>query len=112
MPSNEGRGYVLRRIMRRAMRHTHLLGATDPVIYKLVDYLCKEMGDAFPELNKENTLIKNTIKDEEIKFKDTLDRGLNLLENEIDNKVSNVLAISFLSTTRSTCPLSLKYSLV
>ena len=52
MPSNEGRGYVLRRIMRRAMRHTHLLGATDPVIYKLVDYLCKEMGDAFPELNR------------------------------------------------------------
>lgn len=89
MPSNEGRGYVLRRIMRRAMRHTHLLGATDPVIYKLVDYLCKEMGDAFPELNRENTLIKSTIKDEEIKFKDTLDRGLNLLKNEIDNKVSN-----------------------
>ncbi|MDC1356955.1 alanine--tRNA ligase [Pseudomonadota bacterium] len=89
MPSNEGRGYVLRRIMRRAMRHTHLLGATDPVIYKLVDYLCKEMGEAFPELNKENNLIKNTIKDEEIKFKDTLDRGLNLLKNEIDNRISN-----------------------
>lgn len=89
MPSNEGRGYVLRRIMRRAMRHTHLLGATDPVIYKLVDYLCKEMGEAFPELNKENSLIKNTIKDEEIKFKDTLDRGLNLLKNEIDNRISN-----------------------
>ena len=89
MPSNEGRGYVLRRIMRRAMRHTHLLGATDPVIYKLVDYLCKEMGDAFPELNKENLLIKSTIKDEEIKFKDTLDRGLNLLKNVIDNKISN-----------------------
>ena len=89
MPSNEGRGYVLRRIMRRAMRHTHLLGATDPVIYKLVDYLCKEMGEAFPELNTENSLIKNTIKDEEIKFKDTLDRGLNLLKNEIDNRISN-----------------------
>ena len=88
MPSNEGRGYVLRRIMRRAMRHTHLLGATDPVIYKLVDDLCKEMGDAFPELNTENKLIKSTIRDEEIKFKDTLDRGLNLLNNEIDNKIS------------------------
>ena len=88
MPSNEGRGYVLRRIMRRAMRHTHLLGATDPVIYKLVDDLCKEMGDAFPELNTENDLIKSTIKDEEIKFKYTLDRGLNLLNNEIDNKIS------------------------
>ena len=89
MPSNEGRGYVLRRIMRRAMRHTHLLGATDPVIYKLVDYLCKEMGDAFPELNTEKSLIKSTIRNEEIKFKDTLDRGLNLLKNEIDNKISN-----------------------
>ena len=88
MPSNEGRGYVLRRIMRRAMRHTHLLGSIDPVIYKLVPFLNKEMGEAFPELNTAQSIIQNTIKEEEYKFKDTLDRGLNLLKAEIDNKVS------------------------
>ena len=88
MPSNEGRGYVLRRIMRRAMRHTHLLGATDPVIFKLVDFLSNEMGIAFPELITEKSMIKKTIKDEEIKFKDTLERGMSLLKNEIDSKVS------------------------
>ncbi|MDC0227809.1 alanine--tRNA ligase [Alphaproteobacteria bacterium] len=89
LPSNEGRGYVLRRIMRRAMRHTHLLGAKDPVIYKLVDSLNNEMGDAFPELINQKKIILNTIKDEEIKFKDTLDRGMTLLMNEIDTKVTS-----------------------
>ncbi len=88
LPSNEGRGYVLRRIMRRAMRHTHLLGALDPTIYKLVEYLIKEMGEAFPELITQKLIIEKTIRDEEIKFKDTLDRGMSLLLNEIDNKVS------------------------
>ncbi len=88
MPSNEGRGYVLRRIMRRAMRHTHLLGSIDPVIYKLVPFLNKEMGEAFPELNMGQSIIQNTIKEEELKFKDTLDRGMSLLKAEIDNKVS------------------------
>ena len=89
LPSNEGRGYVLRRIMRRAMRHTHLLGALDPVIYKLVEYLIREMGDAFPELIAQKSIIEKTINDEEIKFKDTLDRGMSLLMNEIDEKVSS-----------------------
>ena len=89
LPSNEGRGYVLRRIMRRAMRHTHLLGALDPVIYKLVEYLIKEMGEAFPELVTQKLIIEKTIREEEIKFKDTLDRGMSLLLNEIDEKVSS-----------------------
>ena len=89
LPSNEGRGYVLRRIMRRAMRHTHLLGASDPVIFKLVKYLIEQMGDAFPELISQRLTIENTIKDEEIKFKDTLDRGMSLLMNEVDKKVSS-----------------------
>jgi len=89
LPSNEGRGYVLRRIMRRAMRHTHLLGALDPTIYKLVEYLIKEMGEAFPELVTQKLIIEKTIREEEIKFKDTLDRGMSLLLNEINDKVSS-----------------------
>ena len=89
LPSNEGRGYVLRRIMRRAMRHTHLLGATEPVIFKLVNYLNIEMGEAFPELNINSKAIESTIYEEETKFKDTLDRGMNLLMKEIDSKVSS-----------------------
>ncbi|MDB9916026.1 alanine--tRNA ligase [Alphaproteobacteria bacterium] len=89
MPSNEGRGYVLRRIMRRAMRHTHLLGSKDPIIYKLVPFLNKEMGNAFPELDVGQSIIQNTIKEEEFKFKDTLDRGMYLLKAEIDKKVSS-----------------------
>ena len=88
LPSNEGRGYVLRRIMRRAMRHTHILGATDPIIYKLVNYLIKEMGNAFPELKTNKDVIEKTINDEEIKFKDTLDRGMSLLMKEVDKKIS------------------------
>src|SRR5210317_1373900 len=88
LPSNEGRGYVLRRIMRRAMRHTHILGATDPIIYKLVNYLIKEMGNAFPELKKHKDVIEKTINDEEIKFKDTLDRGMSLLMKVVEKKVS------------------------
>ena len=88
LPSNEGRGYVLRRIMRRAMRHTHILGATDPIIYKLVNYLIKEMGNAFPELKTHKDVIEKTINDEEVKFKDTLDRGMSLLMKVVDKKVS------------------------
>jgi alanyl-tRNA synthetase len=88
MPSNEGRGYVLRRIMRRAMRHTHLLGSTDPIISKLVPFLINEMSEAFPELKNGQNVIEETIKQEELKFKDTLDRGLSLLKAEVDNKVS------------------------
>ena len=82
LPSNEGRGYVLRRIMRRAMRHAHILGAQDPVIYKLVPTLVHEMGDAFPELVRAQPLITETLKLEESRFKKTLGTGLKLLDDE------------------------------
>ncbi len=81
-PSNEGRGYVLRRIMRRGMRHAHLLGAKEPLIYKLVSELVKQMGVAYPELVQAETLITETLKLEETRFKQTLDRGLRLLDEE------------------------------
>jgi len=80
MPSNEGRGYVLRRIMRRAMRHAHLIGAIDPMIFKLVPTLVTQMGQAFPELVRAEAMIKETLKLEETRFKTTLDRGLKLLD--------------------------------
>jgi len=83
MPSNEGRGYVLRRIMRRAMRHAHLLGAKDPVMHQLVPNLVGLMGQAFPELGRAQPLIEETLKLEETKFKQTLDRGLRLLDDEL-----------------------------
>jgi alanyl-tRNA synthetase len=83
LPSNEGRGYVLRRIMRRAMRHVHKLGIKDPHMFRLVDCLENEMGDSFHELKRANSLIKNTLKDEEIKFRETLERGLGLLDESI-----------------------------
>ncbi|WP_343718282.1 alanine--tRNA ligase, partial [Inquilinus sp.] len=82
MPSNEGRGYVLRRIMRRAMRHAHLIGARDPVMYRLVPALVRQMGAAYPELVRAEALITETLKLEETRFKQTLDRGLRLLEDE------------------------------
>ncbi|TNE38598.1 MAG: alanine--tRNA ligase [Alphaproteobacteria bacterium] len=82
LPSNEGRGYVLRRIMRRAMRHAHILGAKEPMIWKLVPKLVSEMGEAFPELHRAESLITETLKLEETRFKETLDRGLKLLEDE------------------------------
>ncbi|MFV2052900.1 alanine--tRNA ligase [Aliiroseovarius sp. YM-037] len=83
MPSNEGRGYVLRRIMRRAMRHAHLLGAQDPVMYRLVPELVTQMGQAFPELGRAQPLIEETLKNEETRFQQTLDRGLRLLDDEL-----------------------------
>ncbi|AOZ54517.1 Alanyl-tRNA synthetase, class IIc:Phosphoesterase, DHHA1:Alanyl-transfer RNA synthetase [Ketogulonicigenium vulgare] len=83
MPSNEGRGYVLRRIMRRAMRHAHMLGAKDPVMYRLVPALVREMGAAYPELNRAQALIEETLRAEETRFKQTLDRGLRLLDDEL-----------------------------
>ncbi|HEV3491128.1 MAG TPA: alanine--tRNA ligase [Reyranella sp.] len=82
LPSNEGRGYVLRRIMRRAMRHAHILGAQEPVVYKLVPVLVHEMGDAFPELVRAQPLITETLKLEEGRFKKTLGTGLRLLDDE------------------------------
>lgn len=80
MPSADGRGYVLRRIMRRAMRHAHLLGAKDPVMHRLVPALIREMGAAYPELGRAQTLIEETCLNEETRFRTTLDRGLKLLD--------------------------------
>jgi len=83
MPSNEGRGYVLRRIMRRAMRHAHQLGCEEPLMYKLVPTLVSQMGGAYPELVRAQALITENLKSEEERFKQTLGRGLKLLEEEI-----------------------------
>ena len=84
MPSNDGRGYVLRRIMRRAMRHAHLLGAKDPLMYRLVPALVQQMGAAYPELGQAQALIEETLHQEETRFKQTLDRGLKLLDDELE----------------------------
>jgi alanyl-tRNA synthetase len=80
LPSNEGRGYVLRRIMRRAMRHAHLLGARDPLMHRLVPALVAEMGQAYPELGRAQPLIEETLEREEIQFRRTLSNGLKLLD--------------------------------
>ncbi|MCH7931940.1 MAG: alanine--tRNA ligase, partial [Proteobacteria bacterium] len=82
MPSNEGRGYVLRRIMRRAMRHAHMMGCDEPMMWRLVPALVSQMGQAYPELGRAEALITETLKLEETRFKQTLDRGLRLLEVE------------------------------
>ncbi len=83
LPANEGRGYVLRRIMRRAMRHAHLLGAQDPLMHRMVSALTAEMGNAFPELIRAKPLIEETLLREETNFRRTLDKGLKLLDAEI-----------------------------
>ncbi|MCH8189528.1 MAG: alanine--tRNA ligase, partial [Proteobacteria bacterium] len=83
MPSNEGRGYVLRRIMRRAMRHAHMIGCTEPLMWRLVPALVTEMGQAFPELGRAEALITETLKLEEGRFKRTLERGLRLLDEAV-----------------------------
>ncbi|HVV27747.1 MAG TPA: alanine--tRNA ligase [Rhizomicrobium sp.] len=80
LPSNEGRGYVLRRIMRRAMRHAHLLGTKEPLMHRLVPALVAEMGSAYSELGRSEALIAETLKLEEIRFRETLARGLKLLD--------------------------------
>jgi alanyl-tRNA synthetase len=80
LPANEGRGYVLRRIMRRAMRHAHLLGAADPLMHRLVGGLVQEMGTAYPELGRARPLIEETLLREETRFRQTLDKGLRLLD--------------------------------
>jgi alanyl-tRNA synthetase len=82
LPSNEGRGYVLRRIMRRAMRHAHMMGARDPVIYRLVPTLVRQMGAAYPELVRAEPLIAETLLLEEQRFRQMLERGLHLLGEE------------------------------
>jgi alanyl-tRNA synthetase len=82
LPSNEGRGYVLRRIMRRAMRHAELLGAKDPLMWRLVPALTREMGQAYPELLRAEALITETLKLEETRFRRTLERGLAILDEK------------------------------
>ena len=82
LPSNEGRGYVLRRIMRRAMWHARLLGAQEPLMHRLVSALVRQMGEAYPELVRAQSLITETLKLEETRFRKTLDRGLGLLNDE------------------------------
>ena len=83
MPSNDGRGYVLRRIMRRAMRHVHLLGVKDPMMHRLVPALVSQMGAAYPELVQAQALIQETLQLEETRFRQTLERGLKLLDDEV-----------------------------
>ncbi len=82
LPSKEGRGYVLRRIMRRAMRHAHILGCAEPLMWRLVPALVRQMGTAYPELGRAEALITETLKLEETNFKQTLERGLKLLDEE------------------------------
>ncbi|MBU6420377.1 MAG: alanine--tRNA ligase, partial [Proteobacteria bacterium] len=88
LPSNEGRGYVLRRIMRRAMRHAHMMGAKEPLMYRLVPALTRQMGQAFPELNQAEALITETLQLEENRFRAMLDRGITLLKDESANIAS------------------------
>ena len=82
-PSNEGRGYVLRRIMRRAMRHAHLLGAVEPLMYRLAPTLIDQMGAAYPDLVRARAMIETTLKDEEERFQRTLGRGMSILEEAV-----------------------------
>jgi alanyl-tRNA synthetase len=90
LPSNEGRGYVLRRIMRRGMRHSHLLGSKEPVFYNLFETLKNEMSESYPELQRAESLIKETLKMEEEKFLVLLDRGIKILNDEI-SKIDKIL---------------------
>lgn len=92
IPSNEGRGYVLRRIMRRAIRHGYKLGTKQEFLWKLVEPLVKEMGDAYPILQRERSGIETTVRKEEIQFADTLHRGMGILEESLGNTVGNVLS--------------------
>ncbi|QZN90141.1 alanine--tRNA ligase [Idiomarina abyssalis] len=91
MPSNEGRGYVLRRIIRRAVRHGHLLGAKDAFFFRLVDELARQMGDAYPELVQKQQIIKDALEREEQQFARTLERGLAILSDEISQLKGKVI---------------------
>ncbi len=91
IPSNEGRGYVLRRIIRRAVRHGHKLGVRDPFFYKLVGALVTEMGEAYPELAKAQTLVERILKQEEERFAETLDQGMTILENVISELSGRII---------------------
>ncbi len=90
LPSNEGRGYVLRRIMRRGMRHSHLLGSKKPIFYNIFQTLLEEMSNNYPELERAQSLIKETLKMEEEKFLILLDRGIKILDDEI-SKIDSIL---------------------
>ncbi len=92
VPANEGRGYVLRRIIRRAIRHGHKLGLREPFFYNLVNFLEQQMGAAYPELAKNQKLIARILKQEEERFDDTLDRGMGLLEQEIASLTDKILS--------------------
>jgi alanyl-tRNA synthetase len=91
MPSNEGRGYVLRRIMRRAMRHAHLLGAKDPLMHRLVPVLVAQMGAAYGELIRGEAVIEETLELEEVRFRQTLERGLRLLDDAVEGMTGKEL---------------------
>ncbi len=91
LPSNEGRGYVLRRIMRRGMRHAHTLGSKDPIFYKLFDVLLSEMNSSYPELGRGQDLIIETLKNEEEKFSSLLSRGMKILEENLEKVKNNIL---------------------
>jgi alanyl-tRNA synthetase len=91
MPSNEGRGYVLRRIMRRALRHGHRLGVSDPFFHKLVAPLVEEMGEAYPELAKAQSRVEQVILQEEERFGETLDQGMRILEEAVAGLTGNVI---------------------
>ena len=92
LPSNEGRGYVLRRIMRRAMRHAHMLGTKEPLLWQLVPALKTQMAAAYPELERAGALIVETLKHEEERFRDMLGRGLKLLDEEVGNLSGDTLS--------------------
>ena len=92
LPSNEGRGYVLRRIMRRAMRHAHMLGTKEPLLWRLVPALKTQMAAAYPELERANALIVETLRHEEERFRDMLGRGLKLLDDELGNLSGDTLS--------------------
>ncbi|WP_425362575.1 alanine--tRNA ligase [Candidatus Tisiphia endosymbiont of Hybos culiciformis] len=89
MPSNEGRGYVLRRIMRRSMRHAHILGSSEPLMYRLLPKLVDIMGTTYPELRRAEDFASNILEQEEIRFKATLERGLKLLDDETKHLSNN-----------------------
>jgi len=91
IPSNEGRGYVLRRIIRRAIRHGHKLGLREPFFYKLVDVLRQEMGEAYPELTKAQAQVEKILKQEEERFAETLDQGMHILEQEVKQLKGKVI---------------------
>ena len=91
LPSNEGRGYVLRRIMRRGMRHAHSLGSKEPVFHKIFEVLLSEMKSSYPELNTGKDLIIETLKNEEEKFLVLLDRGIKILNENLEKVKNNIL---------------------